>query len=250
MAAFGLTANCAMADVVSVLDRVYVEMNAQTQLIRTLEAQLKDGRLCMRDFVRGLAQTEFYRSRFFASVSPHRGIELSFKHLLGRSPLSQQEVAACLALQAQAAEKEAPRSTRTKSGSQPATPTNAHHAAGASPGWQKVAQPFWTQRKARARARLTPASRAQVFERDCPPGYVSMSALEQALTTYGSEKLSLGDAQELLSQVARAPRRATPARAAGSSRSRTRIWCARARWPPRSRSGGRATRRTTRSSRT
>jgi len=67
-----------------------------------LEAQLKDGRLCMRDFVRGLAQTEFYRSRFFASVSPHRGIELSFKHLLGRSPLSQQEVAACLALQAQA----------------------------------------------------------------------------------------------------------------------------------------------------
>ena len=41
----------------------------------------------------------------------------------------------------------------------------------------------------------------KVFERDCPPGYVSMAALEQALTTYGSEKLSLSDAQEMLSQI-------------------------------------------------
>ena len=41
----------------------------------------------------------------------------------------------------------------------------------------------------------------KVFERDCPQGYVSMSALEQALTTYGTEKLSLTDAQELLSQI-------------------------------------------------
>lgn len=35
----------------------------------------------------------------------------------------------------------------------------------------------------------------RVFERDAPTGYVSMAALEQALTTYGSEKLSLSDAQ-------------------------------------------------------
>ena len=41
----------------------------------------------------------------------------------------------------------------------------------------------------------------KVFERDCPAGFVSMAALEQALTTYGSEKLSLSDAQELLSQI-------------------------------------------------
>ena len=30
---------------------------------------------------------------------------------------------------------------------------------------------------------------------------MSMAALEQALTTYGSEKLSLSDARELLSQI-------------------------------------------------
>ena len=41
----------------------------------------------------------------------------------------------------------------------------------------------------------------KVFERDGPPGYVSMAQLEQALTTYGTEKLSLSDAQELLAQI-------------------------------------------------
>ena len=41
----------------------------------------------------------------------------------------------------------------------------------------------------------------KVFERESPSGFVSMAALEQALTTYGSEKLSLSDAQELLAQV-------------------------------------------------
>ena len=51
-----------------------------------LEAQLKDGRLCVREFIRGLAKSDFYISRFFAPVSPHRGVELTFKHLLGRPP--------------------------------------------------------------------------------------------------------------------------------------------------------------------
>lgn len=67
----------------------------------SLEAQLKDGRLCVREFIRGLAKSDFYISRFFAPVSPHRGVELTFKHLLGRPPLSQQEVASCITLQAQ-----------------------------------------------------------------------------------------------------------------------------------------------------
>jgi len=40
-----------------------------------------------------------------------------------------------------------------------------------------------------------------MFERDCPSGYVSIQTLEQALTTYGSEKLTLLDAQTLLSQI-------------------------------------------------
>ena len=41
----------------------------------------------------------------------------------------------------------------------------------------------------------------KVFEKEAPNGFVTMAALEQALTTYGTEKLSLSDAQELLSQI-------------------------------------------------
>tara|TARA_B100002051_G_scaffold68564_1_gene65134 strand:- start:4705 stop:5679 length:975 start_codon:yes stop_codon:yes gene_type:complete len=66
-----------------------------------LEAQLKDGRLCVRDFVRGLAKSDFYKTRFFEGVSPQRGVELSFKHLLGRAPLDQQEATSSIVIQAQ-----------------------------------------------------------------------------------------------------------------------------------------------------
>mmetsp|Transcript_13668 Transcript_13668/g.37134 ORF Transcript_13668/g.37134 Transcript_13668/m.37134 type:complete len:88 (+) Transcript_13668:385-648(+) len=41
----------------------------------------------------------------------------------------------------------------------------------------------------------------KIFERECPSGYCTMKSLEQALTTYGSEKMALADAQELLSQL-------------------------------------------------
>ena len=64
-----------------------------------LEAQFADGRLCAREFVRGLAKSELYKSRYFYKVSAYRGIELNFKHLLGRPPLDQQEIANAAAIQ-------------------------------------------------------------------------------------------------------------------------------------------------------
>ena len=64
-----------------------------------LEAQFADGRVCAREFVRGLAKSELYKSRYFYNVSAYRGIELNFKHLLGRPPLDQQEVANAAAIQ-------------------------------------------------------------------------------------------------------------------------------------------------------
>ena len=66
-----------------------------------LEAQLRDGRLTVREFVRGLAKSSFYKDRFFRSVAPQRGIELTFKHLLGRAPETQAEISAKIALQAE-----------------------------------------------------------------------------------------------------------------------------------------------------
>jgi phycoerythrin-associated linker protein len=66
-----------------------------------LEAQLRNGDLDVRNFVRGLAKSSFYKSRFFLSVAPQRGIELNFKHLLGRAPHSQAEMSAKISLQAE-----------------------------------------------------------------------------------------------------------------------------------------------------
>ena len=66
-----------------------------------LEAQLCNGELDVRNFIRGLAKSSFYKSRFFAAVAPQRGIELNLKHLLGRAPHSQAEIGAKIALQAE-----------------------------------------------------------------------------------------------------------------------------------------------------
>jgi hypothetical protein len=57
-----------------------------------LEAQLRNGDLDIRDFVRNLAKSSFYKGRFFESVAPQRGIEVNFKHLLGRPPRDQAEL--------------------------------------------------------------------------------------------------------------------------------------------------------------
>ncbi|MEH2291041.1 phycobilisome rod-core linker polypeptide [Nostoc sp.] len=50
------------------------------------ESQLKQGIIDVREFVRQVAKSELYRSRFFNNVYRYRAIELNFKHLLGRAP--------------------------------------------------------------------------------------------------------------------------------------------------------------------
>ena len=61
----------------------------ESQRETSLEARLLNGEITVRDFVNGLAKSDFYKSNFFHSVGAQRGIELNFKHLLGRSPLNQ-----------------------------------------------------------------------------------------------------------------------------------------------------------------
>ncbi len=66
----------------------------------SLEAQLRDGRISIQDFVRGLAKSDFYKKNFYDTCSPERTIELDFKHLLGRTPHDQREVAEYIQIQA------------------------------------------------------------------------------------------------------------------------------------------------------
>jgi len=71
------------------------------QRCTSLEARLLNGEISVRDFVNGLAKSDFYKDNYFHAVGPQRGIELNFKHLLGRAPLNQDEIAASIQLQAE-----------------------------------------------------------------------------------------------------------------------------------------------------
>jgi phycoerythrin-associated linker protein len=58
----------------------------ESERLETVESQFKQGHLSVREFVRQLAKSELYRSRFFDNCYRYRAIELNFKHLLGRAP--------------------------------------------------------------------------------------------------------------------------------------------------------------------
>ncbi|MTJ51196.1 photosystem I reaction center subunit XII [Anabaena sp. UHCC 0253] len=57
------------------------------------ESMLRNGKISVRQFVQTLAKSEFYKERFFYSNSQIRFIELNYKHLLGRAPYDQSEIA-------------------------------------------------------------------------------------------------------------------------------------------------------------
>ena len=58
----------------------------ESERLTVAESQFKQGDLSVREFVRQLAKSELYRSRFSDNCYRYRAIELNFKHLLGRAP--------------------------------------------------------------------------------------------------------------------------------------------------------------------
>ena len=108
---FGVTADRYSPSDSEALDRVISAAYRQVfgnlslrdnQRETSLEARLVNGEIHVRDFVNGLAKSQFYKSNFFHAVGAHRGIELNFKHLLGRAPLNQLEIQSAIKLQAEA----------------------------------------------------------------------------------------------------------------------------------------------------
>jgi phycocyanin-associated rod linker protein len=57
------------------------------------ESLLRGGNITVKDFVRAIALSELYRDKFFHSNPQNRVIELNYKHLLGRAPYDQAEIA-------------------------------------------------------------------------------------------------------------------------------------------------------------
>ena len=72
-----------------VLGNAYVMDSERDQIS---ESQFKLGELSVREFIRKLAKSDLYRTRFFDSCARYRYIELAFRHLLGRAPESFEEM--------------------------------------------------------------------------------------------------------------------------------------------------------------
>ncbi len=65
----------------------------QSERLTGAESLLRQGNITVREFVRSIAKSELYRSKFFQSNSNNRFIELNYKHILGRAPYEEAEIA-------------------------------------------------------------------------------------------------------------------------------------------------------------
>jgi len=93
-----LRANWTEGDIQAVIHAAYRQVFGndhlmQSERLTSAESLLRQGDITVRDFVRILAQSELYRKKFFYSTPQIRFIELNYKHLLGRAPYDESEIA-------------------------------------------------------------------------------------------------------------------------------------------------------------
>ncbi|MBH8577192.1 phycobilisome rod-core linker polypeptide [Nostocaceae cyanobacterium CENA369] len=96
-ATFELLPNGGLDDFQTAIRAVYKQVLGnphvmESERLVTAESQLCDRAISVREFVRLVAKSDFYRSRYFESSAPYRFVELNFLHLLGRAPQDQREV--------------------------------------------------------------------------------------------------------------------------------------------------------------
>lgn len=70
----------------------------ESQRLSSAESFLRNGDISVKEFVRAVANSDLYRSLFFETSSAYQFIELNFKHLLGRAPQDQTEIAEHVAI--------------------------------------------------------------------------------------------------------------------------------------------------------
>ena len=85
------------ADVEAVISAVYRQLLGNDYLMKSerltsAESLLRDRKITVQDFVRQVAKSELYKSKFFYNSFQTRVIELNYKHLLGRAPYDESEV--------------------------------------------------------------------------------------------------------------------------------------------------------------
>jgi phycocyanin-associated rod linker protein len=92
-----LRLNWTAADAKVVINAVYRQVLGNDYLMASerltaLESLLVNGQLTVREFVRALAKSELYKTKFLYPNFQTRVIELNLKHLLGRAPYDESEV--------------------------------------------------------------------------------------------------------------------------------------------------------------
>ncbi len=84
-------------DVKAVIRAVYRQVLGNdyvmaSERLTATESLLSNGSITVRDFVRAVAKSELYKSKFLYNSFQTRVIELNLKHLLGRAPYDESEV--------------------------------------------------------------------------------------------------------------------------------------------------------------
>lgn len=92
-----LRANWTQDDAKYVIQAVYRHLLGNDYLMKSerlssAESLLCNGYISVREFVRAVAKSELYKTKFFYDNFQTRVIELQFKHLLGRAPYDESEV--------------------------------------------------------------------------------------------------------------------------------------------------------------
>ncbi|GAC1448895.1 MAG: phycobilisome linker polypeptide [Chamaesiphon sp.] len=64
----------------------------KSERLTNAESQLRQGNITVRDFVRAIAKSDLYKTKFFYRNSNTRFIELNYKHLLGRPPYEEDDL--------------------------------------------------------------------------------------------------------------------------------------------------------------
>ena len=92
-----LRLNATKEDIEAVICATYKQVLGNDYLMKSerlisAESLLRDGNITVREFVRAVAKSELYKSKFFYNNFQTRFIELNYKHLLGRAPYDESEV--------------------------------------------------------------------------------------------------------------------------------------------------------------
>ena len=96
-AAIELRYDASQAEIAQVIAAIYRQILGNDYLLQSerltgLESLLTNRNITVQEFVRQLAKSDLYKSKFFSNNFHSRVTELNFKHLLGRAPYDESEI--------------------------------------------------------------------------------------------------------------------------------------------------------------